>query len=426
MFRNIQQEQTYNEIVSLLLKHGKCAVERPVGFGKTWIFAKISALYKKVLFITPTKVIRDDIEVKYAGIRCSDSHFSTYAMTGRLGKWDNLDSLLGGGYDLIVFDELHCAGAEQARSAIKTMMPQFEDMGVHLLGGTATNDRSDSYDPIIDMFDNIQPSIYTMDDMLKDKLAPKPHYTYTTFGKVNSIQRYFQGMLRDLPVHMSQLEFEKDIKSIESSLAQRTNAADVIREAVTDVYGDSIDYIKFIIYLPTVRVLDEKLEEIEQAFLDAFPGMKTRTLKVHSKGSCSKNIHKLSEYRKTTGIIDLVFAVNQLNLGYHPPDLTGVCLMRLTRSAIIGKQQAYRAVFAGAEYPGIIIDFVDCLHKDFVFDTPPPINVQVSPSGRDPLRNMRVANVVVNNRLATIDEMMRNLEVLFQLQLKKKYVKCMI
>jgi SAM-dependent methyltransferase len=410
IFKNNQQKQTYSEILELLQKHGKCAVERPVGFGKTWMFSKISSLYKRVLFIVPNHEIERAIENDYRNIRCKDIRFHTYYGLGRKWKQNMLDDILIHKFDLIVLDELHCAGADLARCAIKEIIPKLKHMGIHILGGTATNDRSDGYDPIVDMFDNIQPFIYTMENMLIDGLAPIPHYTYSTFGRIDNIKRYFQGILQDLPVHLSQAEFEANMKSIEVSLANRANACDVIKEAIKNVYNEPLDYMKFLVYFPTIRVLEEKMDEIKEAFEIAFPDMYVRTLIVHSGGRYNKNIRLVEEYRHTSNTIDLILTINQLNLGYHVEDLTGVCLMRLTRSAIIGKQQAYRPISVGSNHPGIIIDFVNCLHKEFIFDTPPPASNQRSTPGTDPLRNMRVATVHINNRIADIHDMMHNLE----------------
>ena len=409
-FRNKQQEDTYNEIVYLLDKHGKCAMERPVGFGKTWLCAKISSLYNKVLFIVPNKEIERAIKEDYKDIRCKNIQFHTYYGLGLTWKRDMLYDIFNHSYDLIVLDELHCAGANLAKQAIKEIMPQLKEMGIHVLGGTATNDRTDGYDPIVDMFDNIQPFVYTMEDMLCDGLAPIPYYSYSTMDAINDVKQYIHGSLEELPDYINKAEFEESLKTIEASLLQVSNAADIIRKSVLDVYMKEPDYMKFLLYFPTCRVLEEKRNEMIQHFQTAFPNKHIRSLTVYSKGTYSKNITHLEEFKYTDNIIDLIFAVNQLNLGYHVEDLTGVCLMRITRSAVIGKQQAYRPISVGSKYPGIILDFVNSLHKQFMFDIPmnQPVNSRLS--GVDPLNKKRVANITVHNRVVDIQEMLSNLE----------------
>lgn len=51
--------------------------------------------------------------------------------------------------------------------------------------------------------------------------------------------------------------------------------------------------------------------------------------------------------------------VDMLNMGYHVSDITGVIMLRSTRSDIIYKQQIGRCLSVKSEYPALIFDLVD-------------------------------------------------------------------
>jgi hypothetical protein len=77
----------------------------------------------------------------------------------------------------------------------------------------------------------------------------------------------------------------------------------------------------------------------------------------------SNNRFKLNEFSCKDKTIDIICAVNILNLGYHVNDLTFIGMFRGTKSATLFSQQLGRALSSGSVNSCIVFDLVDNLHS---------------------------------------------------------------
>lgn len=67
--------------------------------------------------------------------------------------------------------------------------------------------------------------------------------------------------------------------------------------------------------------------------------------------------------KRESKCIDIICAVNILNMGYHTGELTFIGMYRGTKSATLFSQQLGRALSSGALNSCIVFDLVDNLHS---------------------------------------------------------------
>ena len=130
-------DETYEELLFTIKEKHKCILIRPTGFGKTYLLAKISNEYDKVLYLYPLNVIKKDVIEKYKDIINPKIKFMTYMKLARVYETDKerlIDVLSK--FDLIILDEAHMAGADKTAKALKYIMNNCKD--TDYLGATAT------------------------------------------------------------------------------------------------------------------------------------------------------------------------------------------------------------------------------------------------------------------------------------------------
>lgn len=374
--REYLQAETYSEVVSLLKGHKKCAVIRPTGWGKTHLFSSLVKNYKKVLYLYPTKSVLKMVSTTLSkgnitiGSKKSGGDGRVIPMTfARLSRLTDIevDKIKSVDFDLVVIDELHRGGAEKVSEVLTTLIPYWVSTGTHVIGGTATPLRSDGYDVVKEFFDDIVCSKYTLQDAISDGLLPLPIYSFSVFNKdslLEPIKTALKGVSKE-----ARKTYSEKLKSLEYTVAVKLNASQVIKKAV-NLAHDNPTYLKFIVFLPNKFVLKEEKEKVVAYFTEAFPHLHDiKTLTIHSDKEFRSNVNDLENLTPTDGRIDLIFAINMLNEGYHIDSLTGVVMLRRTHSLIINTQQIGRAFNVMSDKRPIIIDLVDNFNTPYLFSS---------------------------------------------------------
>ena len=117
--------------------------------------------------------------------------------------------------------------------------------------------------------------------------------------------------------------------------------------------------MRFIVYFSSSRVLNANKMNILQWFKEAYPEMDVRVTVVTSATVVETeddNGTAIYNLKKEDGVIDLVLSINQLVMGYHDKDITGVILYRLTISDILYRQAVGRCYDMEIEHQTIIFD----------------------------------------------------------------------
>ena len=354
------REKTQKDLVEKLNKYGKCALIRCTGFGKTWMLSKIFEEYDNVLYLYPTEVIKQTVKNASTQLGFGSLNNVTFMTYQKLVISFSLSNL---GYfddfDLIVFDEAHRIGAENAQKFIRQIMIRNEGK-CHFIGATATPYREDDFDFVSEFFNKITVFPYTLHDAFQDGIIKKPYYCYCSFDVATDIKN-------SLTEHKVKME-ESELTSKTLEIANMYGVENTIK-TVCDECCDDTSYLKFIVFFSTTEQLRSKRLDVVRWFKKAYPTHSVRTLTVISDTKEERNnVKKLNKltYREKT--IDLIACIDMLNMGYHVSNLTGIVMYRCTNSSVVYVQQLGRALSTDMNDSCIVFDVVDNLHRKSLFN----------------------------------------------------------
>lgn len=382
-----EQKKTLDDALSKLQMYHKCAIIRPTGFGKTCILTELISHYTKVLYLYPSAVIRDTVVNRYYDNMWDDiaqdyadedgniidpetidtyrelRHINnvelmTYSKLIRLteDEFEEMD------FDLILFDECHRIGGTKTKIAVSDLLAY--NPNADIVGATATPTRMDNFDVVSVFFSDIMTYTYTLFHAIENGLLQKPNYCYCTYDLETDLKEAALEAGEDL----SDPVVTEVLKSKLIELSTITNMHTTIKD-VCDNYALDTDYMKFIIFFSSKAHMQEKLDEVTNWFVDAYPNHTISTLKISSANRIeSNNTNKLETLAPQSKHIDLIACIDMLNMGYHVNNLTGIVMYRGTKSSTIFIQQLGRALSAGSNNSAIVFDVVDNLHRKAVYE----------------------------------------------------------
>lgn len=364
-------EDTRIEVNILLKKVGKCAILRPTGFGKTTLMCDVARSYNKILYIYPSKAIRDSAERLLAGKNIT--WLTYYSLGVKYKTIHNISNLLANNFDLVIFDEIHHMGASNVKATVNSMMCYLENKGIHLLGGTATPVRMDEFDVVSEFFGDNITSFYGLDQLIEDGLIPRPYYVYASQGYevIQDILKAKSSEVTKSKLFSAEVK-EKvlvNLRTCETQIAKMISAPRVIRESVTKASAGQIpSYMKFIVFFSNKSILAVKKHEVVEWFKKAFTGYTVNEpLVIHSDTLERENVDELPNLKETPNTIDIILCINMLNEGYHVDNITGCILLRPTRSKTVFTQQVGRCMRVGMKNRPIIIDLVENLDTEALY-----------------------------------------------------------
>ena len=399
----ILRQTTKKEVIDLLTNFKKAAVIRCTGFGKTWLLSEMTTLYNKILYIYPAKCIMTTVKERRSTIdldqRLADASdddeceeiakqelqmlsekklnfknidFMTYAKLARLSE-DNIKDLPD--YNLIIFDECHRCGAPLAKINVRNLMDIKSDSC--FLGATATPSRSDAFDVIEEFFTDTTitdegdiiresrvTSEYTLHDAFQDNIIKKPYYCFMTSNIETDLREEALTAGEDL----NDIRVKTVLKKGLIEISKLYNIPSIIKD-MTAKYAHDQSYMKYIVFFSSFQQLDKKLPEVEEWFTTAFPMHILNSIIVTSRSKDeAENIDIIDQLPYWDHHIDLIACVDMLNLGAHINNLTGIVMYRCTSSSTIYIQELGRALSTGNDYPSLVFDIVDNIHRKSIFD----------------------------------------------------------
>lgn len=267
-------------------------------------------------------------------------------------------------------------------------------------------------------------NIFTLNDAFESGLIIPPEYVYieTNKGLLDDIRHTRKSLLDELKIERAQDGDAVLLKNMqELSNCVIKNADKLVHDSMLDLYmcdnkyknleklptfngnvesaGNLPKYMRFLVFTPNRDIMDTfRLEsltldtfegmvnETAQFFRNAFGryGYKVRTLIISSRNEVErKNVNLIdpdteleahlikdkhkriyteqSIVRKDDMVIDLIFSINMLNVGYHVDSITGIVLRRWTGSNQIYYQQLGRCLSVDSDKIPIVFDFVNSI-----------------------------------------------------------------
>lgn len=406
-------KRTIDEALEKLEKYGRVFVERPTGFGKTYMLTRIAGIYserfkdKNILYVYPLDIIPLEIKNKYGTEREEDTDvrnavnnkmtFVSYSLLTRRIREKGEDywyNLLKDKYSIILLDEAHITkskGFLEVYNSIKELIGIGDK--IRMIGVTATPERMDDTidsNVLNDIFDNIQVYSYNLANCIQDGIIPK---------LVIGSKRYNIKELADKLKHKKRIEarnigatFDDESFNVELGKIMNNSGTEpsillkYLRIAGHDLTSKNEKYYKFIIFFNGIEDIASNGPIVEDWFNEAFNVLAKRELnlrksfKIRSHYLTSSddngdiacmvklntNRYKYNDTNKLIGnvlkedyTIDLIMTINMTNMGYHDDNITGIVMLRGTRSKILYYQQLGRAISVTSKFNPLIYDFVN-------------------------------------------------------------------
>lgn len=407
-----EQGRTKDDAIDKLNKYGKVMIVRPTGFGKTRTIVELGKEYankykdKKIAYIYPLDIIKVEITTKEEYMRDNiiknKFEFISYSkLTLDLNThgdeyWKDYFS---NKFSLIILDEVHSAGSEGFQKLYKTIKDMIKPDGLHMLGATATPNRmddSEDFNVTSGIFDDIQVYEYNVADCIRDGLIPKivmPVPLYDLKNLAESLKETTKRKCKRDELEFDERSFNVEIgKLLKGSGTEGEYIYNALPDAGYDLKNPSHNYFKFIVFFNDTLDMADKGPEVEKWFDDAFNlyaknklGIRrrfdirsyyilsntnnediVRTISSNpDKRKAFNQTKKVETIKKQDNTVDLLFTINKINMGYHVEGITGIMMLRGTRSEVVYYQQLGRALSVNAKFNPIVYDMVNNVNEKF-------------------------------------------------------------
>lgn len=420
--------QTHDEVIANLEKYGKTMVVRPTGFGKTRMLIQLAKEYalkypdKKILYIYPLNIIVTEItrndeymtdyhkegrkKVKYSIIKDRVDFVSYQTLTKRYNEngpdfWYNI---LKDKYSLILLDEVHRAGSEGFNNIYDSIKDLISPSNIHLVGVTATPNRmmdTEDSNVLNNIFNNINISELSLGSLIRMGVMCKLIYAKRIYN-TDEIAKTFKKIKKNECIKYNK-DFDDNSFNVELAKALKEYGDEprfiykYVKRAGYNLKDSSQTYFKFIVFCTNIQDIVDKGPMVEDWFNRAFndvakreedlkKGYTINSYYITSSDTEDRDIATLCEqdkehrkyFNKTSKLnsvnsdgkirtVDLLLTVNMINMGYHVEDITGILMLRGTKSEIIYYQQLGRCLSVKSERSPIIYDFVNNQAEKFWF-----------------------------------------------------------
>lgn len=428
--------QAHDEVIDNLEKYGKTMIVRPTGFGKTRLLVNLAKEYanetgKKIMYIYPINIIVTEItrnneymtdykkvgrkKVEYSIIKDKVEFISYATLTKRYNELGPLywADYIRDNFSLIVLDEAHRAGSEGFSKVYESIYELIGPDKIHLIGATATPNRmmdTDDSNVLNNIFDNINISGFSLGDAIRSGIMPKIIYAQRIYDVKEKANKFKDKKKQDCAE--SGHRFDEDSFNVELSKALEEHGDEpkylykYIKQAGYDLKDPDQTYFKFIVFFRNIQDLADKGPIVEDWFKRLFNETAKKELGLKKEYTVNsyyvassdtpendleslvnedkenrkffKKTNLLNDVTRQARTVDLLFTVDMINMGYHVEDITGILMLRGTRSEIIYYQQLGRCLSVKAERSPIVYDFVNNISENFWYkkDAKAKINLE--------------------------------------------------
>lgn len=341
-------QETFDRIMELYKGNNRVCAIQATGTGKSYLIGRLLEEYEclhAIIFspnddiIEQTKGLLEECDLHNA--ECITYQSLLYMTDEKIG---NLEA------DLIIIDEFHRVGASKWGMKIQYLLNSHENS--KLFGVTATPIRpSDGKDMSEEIFYGNKACDISLAEAIVREIVKMPIYVSGLF----SFEEEFLNMENKIE-NSKKTESEKDnlkreLSAAKKQLEKSSGVPEIIKRHIKNYNG------KYIVFCQNTVHLKEMINVVKGWFVDSgYQGV----IFDYSVGSkirrSKKSLNEFKENNKQG--LKLLFCIDKLNEGLHMPKVSGVILLRPTKSNIIYYQQIGRTIDAKRMEPGIILDLV--------------------------------------------------------------------
>lgn len=345
---------TYKEVKAILESEKRVAVSNATGTGKSFIILQMLFDYlgRKSILIAPSKEIITQLKniAPWCVNSCRFYTYSKLAAMERSGKLNDIN------VDLILLDELHRAGAETWGKAVKKIIETNKEAAIIGFSATPIRFLDNNRDMVEELLEGNCATPLSLSDAIVRKVLPNPVYVSAIYNLDKEIKKRMDQMEEQILTKEDKKRYMKELEDYKKIWQKENNISDIIRKHLT--YGANI---KFIVFCENNVHLTKMIPMVKEWFKKAFPTC--NKIKSYIITSQSNNINReINDFQQDNNKdeIKLLFAISKLNEGLHLKNISGIMMLRNTRSPVVYYQQLGRCLTSeNVDNHPIIFDFVD-------------------------------------------------------------------
>lgn len=341
-------EEAYEKIREAIVDgKKKIAVSHATGSGKSYLIAKLCEDYSddKKLVLVPSKYIKEEIQklfVKY-GIKNVDVD-----LYQKLIKMDDQD-IAAMDYSIIILNEYHHDTAKVWGVKVRTLIDTHPESLI--FGTSATPVRSDGVNTIDELFEGNCVSDLPLSTCIAKKIVPLPKYVGALYTLDDELEVLRKKIEKATNSKEEKKEYYKKINAMRSQIEKSYGMPIILNKHIKDREG------KYIIFCKNKKHLEKIMETVIGWFKTA--GCKDINFYVVHSSYEKKDAEYNDFCEDTSHNLKLLFCVDMLNEGLHLKNISGVLLLRPTKSSIVWHQQIGRAIEANNSKTPVVIDAVN-------------------------------------------------------------------
>lgn len=344
---------TYKEIKAILENKNRVAVPNATGTGKSFIILQLLFDYikKDSILLAPTNEIIERMKriAPWSSTRCKFYTYSKFSAMYNKGKLDDLK------VDLIILDELHRTGALNWGKAVNYILDKNFEAKVVGLSVTPIRFLDNNRDMISEVLDGVSTTPLSLSDAIVRRILPSPIYVSAMYNldkeidKKIKIMKKYNVSTEDRKKYIEELNIYKNLYEKESRA-----------ELIIKKHLPKEDNLKFIVFCENNKHLKEMKNEVISWFRNVLDSdINIREYIVTSENNNTSELFDF-ENNNNKDEFKLLFSISKLNEGIHIRNISGIIMLRTTKSPTIYYQQLGRCLTADSVNKSpIVFDFVD-------------------------------------------------------------------
>ena len=325
----------------------KVAISHATGTGKSYLIAKLFEDHSddKKLVLVPSTYIRDQIQRLFEKYDIKNADVVLYQKLIKMSDEDiaTMD------YSVIALDEYHHDTSKVWGTKVRTLIDTHPESII--FGTSATPIRSDGVNTIDELFEGNCANDLPLSESIAKKIVPLPKYVGALYTLDDELERLRKKVENATNSKEEKKEYYKKINTMRSQIEKSYGMPIILNKHIKNREG------KYIVFCKNKTHLAEIKDTVIGWFRTA--GFKD----IHTYEVYSDYENKDADYNAfcndTSHSSKLLFSIDVLNEGLHLENISGVLLLRPTRSSIVWHQQIGRAIEANNTNIPVIIDAVN-------------------------------------------------------------------
>ena len=342
-------EEAYEKIQKAIEEgKKKIAIAHATGTGKSYLVTKLFEDFNndKKLVLVPSTYISDQIKALFEKYNIQNVDVILYQKLIKISDED----IAAMDYDVIALDEYHHDAATKVWGRkVKTLIETHSES--IFFGTSATPIKTGGVNAIDELFDGNCVSDLSLSESIARKIVPLPKYVGALYTLDDELERLRKKVENATNTREEKQEFYKKINTMRSQIEKSYGMPIILNKNIKNKDG------KYIVFCKNKKHLVEIKNTVIGWFKTA--GCKDINAYVVHSSYENKDVEYKAFCEDTSHSLHLLFCVDMLNEGLHLENISGVLLLRPTRSNIVWHQQIGRAIEANNMKTPVIIDAVN-------------------------------------------------------------------